>query len=322
MGSVLLYQNVTHMDKDMVAKIKAAAGERDLIVSTSPDEIREHLDGIEIIVGHAPPDILFGAENCRWVQLFSAGADALLMRHPQARGMDFRLTNVSGIHAISITEHIFALILSLARKIHMSVRASQDRSWLQMDRTDVQEIAGSTMCLLGVGSIGSRVALAARAFDMRVLAVRRHYALAPPQGIEAVYGPHDMNGALAQADWVVSCVPHTPETHEMISHAQFQAMKSEAFFINIGRGKTVDEPALIQALAAGSIRGAGLDVTYEEPNPAPSPLWDMDNVIITSHYSGMSMDYGRRAGEIFLDNLNRYTEGRPLRNQVDKQLGY
>ncbi len=310
------------MDEAMVARLQETAQPLDLIVSTDPDTIKARLEEIEIIAGHPPADVLFGAENCRWVQLFSAGADALLMKHPETRDMDFQLTNVSGIHAISITEHIFSLLLTLARNIHVSIRAQQDHDWRKQEQADVQEVAGSTMCLLGVGSIGSRVALAAQAFDMRVIAVRRHHELEGPQGVEAIYGPHQMNEAFAQADWVVACAPHTPETHEMIGREQFRAMKESAYFVNIGRGKVVDEPALVEALETRQIRGAGLDVTYEEPNPQDSPLWDMENVIITSHFSGQAQNYGLRATEILLDNLKRFNEGRPLRNQVDKQLGY
>lgn len=322
MSMVLVHQNEDQMDADIVGKLRAAAGPRELLITTDPATIKGRLDAIEVLAGHAPIEVLLSAENCRWVQLFSAGADALLMRHPQTRDMDFQLTNVSGIHAISITEHIFALMLTLARDIQGAIRTQQAGDWRRLSHITVQEVAGSTMCLLGVGSIGSRVALTARAFDIRVVAVRRHVDLAVPQGVAAVYGPDAMETPLAQADWVVSCLPHTPGTHELIGTAAFGAMPPDAYFINIGRGKVVDEPALIAALQAGGIKGAGLDVTYEEPNPSDSPLWRMDNVILTSHYSGMSVEYGRRAGEIFLDNLRRYASGRPLRNLVDKQLGY
>lgn len=322
MSVILLHQNIEHASQELIERIRAAAHPRDLIVSTDLDEIGKHLNEIEIIVGHPPADVLFRAENCRWVQLFSAGADALLMRHPEARDMDFQLTNVSGIHAISITEHIFSLLLTLSRSIHRSIRVQSRHDWAKYSHAEVREAAGSTMCLIGVGSIGSRVARTAHTFDMRVVAVRRHPGLDTPQGVEQVYGTEDMNEALAQADWVVVCTPHCPGTHEMIGRSQFQAMQRHAFFINIGRGKVVDEPALIEALREGWIQGAGLDVTYEEPLPDESPLWDMENVILTAHYSGQAPAYGQRAGEIFLDNLRRYTEGRPLRNQVDKQLGY
>ncbi len=288
MSAILLHQRIQHMDEALMARLQEAAQPLDLIISTDPDTIKPRLDEIEIIAGHPSAEVLFGAENCRWVQLFSAGADALLMRHPETRDMDFQLTNVSGIHAISITEHIFSLILTLARNIHVAIRIQRDHDWRKHDQADVQEVAGSTMCLVGVGSIGSRVALTAQAMDMRVIAVRRHHGFEGPQGVEAVYGPHQMGEAFAQADWVVACAPHTPETHEMIGREQFQAMQESAYFINIGRGKVVDEPALIEALRSGQIRGAGLDVTYEEPNPSDSPLWDMENVIITSHYSGQA----------------------------------
>ena len=322
MSLVLVYQNEDQMEADIVSKLRAAVGSKKLLITTDSEKIKGRLDEIEVLAGHAPIEVLLSAENCRWVQLFSAGADAVLMRYPQTRDMDFQLTNVSGIHAISITEHIFALMLTLARNIQRAIRIQKEGNWRRLPHAAVQEVAGSTMCLIGVGSIGSRVALTARAFDMRVVAVRRHADLVLPQGVDAVYGPDQMEKPLAQAGWVVSCLPHTPGTHELIGAAEFGAMSSDAYFINIGRGKVVDELALVAALQESGIKGAGLDVTYEEPNPQDSPLWQMDNVIITSHYSGMSVDYGRRAGEVFLDNLSRYAAGRPLRNLVDKQLGY
>lgn len=326
MGSVLFHQQADQLDPDVPARLQEAAGSREVLITTDSTVIQEKMDDIEVLAGHVPAELLFAAENCRWLQIFSAGADNLLMKHPQARDRDFQLTNVSGIHAISITEHIFSLLLTLARDIDGAIRVQKDRNWRKVgrnrDRRPVQEVAGSTLCLLGVGNIGRRVALAARAFDMRVVAVRRHYRLALPQAVEACYGLHNMAEALAQADWVVCCLPHTRETHEAIGADQFRAMQSGAYFINIGRGKVVKEPDLVQALAEGGIKGAGLDVTYEEPNPDASPLWDMDNVVLTSHYSGLSVDYGCRACEIFIDNLQRYVEGRPLRNLVDKQLGY
>lgn len=322
MSVVLVHQNEAEMDPGIVGKLQVAAGDRDLLITEESERIRECLNEIEVLAGHAPIEVLLGAENCRWVQLFSAGADALLMRYPHTRDMDFRLTNVSGIHAISITEHIFSLLLTLARNIQGAIRTQETKDWRSMSNQDVQEVAGSTMCLLGVGSIGSRVALTARAFDMQVVAVRRHADLDVPQGVNAVFGQEEMTKAIAQADFVVSCLPHTPGTHELIGEDSFAAMSPDSYFINIGRGKVVDEAALIAALQKGRIRGAGLDVTYEEPNPQDSPLWQMENVIITSHYSGMSIDYGRRAGEVFIDNLYRFAANRPLRNQVDKQLGY
>lgn len=322
MGVVLVHQDEADVDPSVREGLKEAVGSLELLITTDERLIGDRLQDVEVIAGHAPIEVLLGAENCRWVQLFSAGADAILMRHPQTRDMEFQLTNVSGIHAISITEHIFSLLLTLARDIQGAIRVQQDGDWRRLAQSQVREAAGSTMCLVGVGSIGSRVALTARAFDMRVLAVRRHPGLATPPGVSAVFGTDEMETALAQADWVVCCLPHCPGTHELIGAAAFAAMPEHAYFINIGRGKVVAEPALVEALRTGGIRGAGLDVTYEEPNPQESPLWKMENVIITSHYSGMSPLYGKRAGGIFIDNMRRFTAGRPLRNLVDKQLGY
>jgi len=144
----------------------------------------------------------------------------------------------------------------------------------------------------------------------------------PAAGIEKMFGVGQLLEALALADIVVISLPHTPETHHLFDARAFEAMKPDAYLVNIGRGKVVDEAALITALHSGSLAGAGLDVFETEPLPGDSPLWDMSNVIITSHYAGISPVYDQRAMAIVLDNLRRYKSGQPLAHVVDKQLGY
>ncbi len=177
------------------------------------------------------------------------------------------------------------------------------------------------MLLIGVGAIGERTAKIAAAFDMHVIGMRRNASLAV-SGIERMVRPDQLLDVLPEADFVVITAPLTPETRHMIDKRAFDAMKPTAYIVNIGRGATIVEPDLIDALQNGSIAGAGLDVFEQEPLPEDSPLWGMENVIITSHYSGLTPEYDARAIEIFLDNLNRYQAGEPLRNVIDKRLGY
>jgi phosphoglycerate dehydrogenase-like enzyme len=235
--------------------------------------------------------------------------------------MDFELTNASGVHAVPISEHILAFLFAFARDFQHMMRAQVRAEWMRHSRNDVFELAGSTMVLIGVGAIGERTAAMASSLGMRVLGVRRRPDV-DVAGVEAMFDLGQLDQLLPQADFVVLTVPLTPETRGLIGERELRSMKSGAYLINIGRGGTVDEDALLRALEGGWIAGAGLDVFRSEPLPPESPFWAMENVIVTAHYSGQTPRYNERASEIFLDNLQRYCAGEPLRNLVDKQLGY
>ena len=175
--------------------------------------------------------------------------------------------------------------------------------------------------LLGVGAIGARFARLCAACDMKVVGLRRDPSR-DSVGVSRMVGPSDLSEELPLADVVANTLPLTAETRHMLGRTEFQRMKQGAVVLNIGRGATIDESAMIDALNSGKLRGAGLDVFETEPLPAESPLWDMENVIITSHHAGETPNYSARAFEIFADNLERYLRGADLRNVVDKQLGY
>jgi phosphoglycerate dehydrogenase-like enzyme len=220
-----------------------------------------------------------------------------------------------------VTEHILALLLSFARQLPLAFAAQRQREWVHAENDQVFELAGKTLLLVGLGPIGRCTARVASAFGMRVLAVRRRTAGAEP-GVERIGTMDDLPELLPEADFVVLVVPFTAQTHHLIGASALARMKPSAYLINVGRGGLVDEDALIVALAESRIAGAGLDVFEQEPLPAGSPLWDLPNVILTAHYAGVTPDYDRRATAIFLDNLKRYVAGEPLRNVVDKRLGY
>jgi phosphoglycerate dehydrogenase-like enzyme len=292
-----------------------------LLVTEDRDEMEAALDDIEIAACQFPRDLLLRAHNLRWYQQWAAGANWLL-RYPEAAEMDFVLTNASGVHAIPISEHIFALLLALGRGIGRSVRAQMHAEWMAWEeKSDVFELADKTMVLIGVGAIGERTAQVAAAFGMRVLGVRRNPERGAA-GAEAMFGPDRLLDVLPEADFVVITAPLTDETRGMIGERELRAMRPTAYIVNIGRGGIVDEDALICALQEGRIAGAGLDVFETEPLPEDSPLWKMENVVITAHYAGATPHYDERAMAIFLDNLRRYKAGEPLRNVVDKKLGY
>jgi phosphoglycerate dehydrogenase-like enzyme len=322
MGIILLALDAGTLSEEQVARVRERLPPgTELLVTRDHDKIEPVLDAIEIAAGWFSLDLLPRASHLRWFQQWAAGADWLL-DHPRAAEMDFVLTNTSGIHAIPMTEHIFALLLAFARELDRALQLQERREWIhQSQHDDLFELAGKTMLLIGVGAIGKRTARVATAMDMRVLGIRRDPTRGAP-GVEAMFGPHQLLDLLPQADLVVLTVPLTAETRGMIGEPELRAMKSTAFLVNVGRGGTVDEAALAEALREGWIAGAGLDVFETEPLPEDSPLWRLDRMIVTSHYAGVTPHYNERALEVFLDNLERYRAGEPLRNVVDKQLGY
>ena len=321
MNVILLGFEPGTLSEAQLDQVRAAAPGMQVLVTRDRAEIAEVLDEIEIAVGGFPRDLFPEARNLRWFQQWGAGADWLL-RHPEAVELDFVLTNASGVHPIPMGEHILMFLLAFARGFHRAVRAQSCHKWISHQQQEgLFELAGKTMVLVGVGSIGQRTAELAKALGMRVLGVRRNPEVGVPD-VEAMFGPDQLLDLLPQADFVVLTVPLTCETQGMIGKAELRAMRTTAYVVNIGRGGTIQEPALIQALQEGWIAGAGLDVFETEPLPSNSPLWDLENVIVTSHYAGLTPRYDERALEIFVDNLRRYRAGEPLRNVVDKTLGY
>lgn len=302
------------------AAIRRLAPELELLVSADRAEIEARIERVAIAAAGLPLELLGRATALRWFQQWGAGADWLL-RYPEAARRDFILTNASGVHPIPISEQIIGALLMFARGLHRAVRWQAEGRWRKPPSDELFELPGKTMLLVGVGAIGERTAALAGALGMRVEGIRRNPER-PAAGVAAVYGPDRLRERLAAADAVVLTVPLSAETRGMIGEAELAAMKPGAYLINIGRGGTVDEPALIRALEAGRLGGAALDVFASEPLPADSPLWALENVILTAHYAGATPHYNQRALAIFLDNLGRFQRGEPLRNVVDKQAGY
>ncbi len=320
MPILLIHFDPDEVPEELLGRVDEIAPGYEVVVSNDREKIAGLLDEIEIVAGGGPYEPFVGGKNLRWVQQWGAGAD-WLERAPAAARADFVLTSVSGVHAIPISEHIFAFLLAFARQLPKAFRDQQKHEWHHHGFGDVFELHGKTLLMVGVGAIGEQAARVGCAIGMRVMGVRRH----PEQGADCVaemYAPEDLPELLPQADFVALTVPLTSETRGMIGEQELKAMKPSAYIVNIGRGGTIDQDALVQALREGWIAGAGLDVTDPEPLPPDSPLWEMPNVIITAHYSGLTPHYNERAIPIFLENLRRYVSGESLQNVVDKELGY
>lgn len=260
------------------------------------------------------PDVFAEARGLRWVQATVAGVDRLL--YPALAQSDVLLTNVRGMHADTIGDHVMMGILALARNLPRLVHQQAAARWMPVP---VAELAGDTLAVIGLGAIGQAIARRAGAFGMRVIGTRR--TPQPTPHVDVVFGPEDLETVLRQSRWVVLACPLTAETQGLIGEEQLNLLAG-GYLINIGRGALVDEAALTEALRDGRLAGAFLDVFEEEPLPETSPLWRLPNVLITPHMAGQQRDYAGRAVDIFVDNLIRYRQGRPLRNLVDKQAGY
>ena len=302
--------------------IREAAPDSEIITIKSREEWEQRSGEIgprvEVVFGLRPAAWFKDLPNLVWAQQTGAGANWLLDA-PEVAESDMILTNASGVAAIPIAEHILALMFILARGIQHNIRAQTGRNWDRRGRA--LELDGATMGLIGVGAIGEKTAEKAKGLNMKVLGIRRNPDRASPF-VDRMYGPDDLREVLGHADWVVITAAMTAETEGMIGAEEFKAMKESACIINIARGSMIRERDLIAALEEKRIAGAGLDVFEQEPLPEDSPLWDMKNVVITPHFAGSTPYYMDRLIEIFVENLKQYQAGEPLKNVVDKRLGY
>ena len=303
-----------------VEAVQSRAPDYELLVSTDRSEIERHLERIEISLAHLPHDLFASAPSLRWFQQAGAGAD-WLDRYPAVRELPFVLTSASGVHAIPISEHMFGFLLALARAFPKAIRGQSRGVWTRSDDPDVFEIAGKRVLVLGVGAIGERFARLCAANEMEVVGLRRNPEV-PAAGVGRMVGMDKLHDELPHTDIVANTLPLTSETRHFLGRKEFALLKEGAIVVNIGRGATIDEKALVDALRSGKVRAAGLDVFEAEPLPEDSPLWEMEQVLITAHYSGSTPAYNDRVFDIFLDNLDRYVRGEPLRNVVDKTVGY
>ena len=302
-------------------QLESAGGGRKLLISADETEIRPFLDEIEIALGDVPFGLIALMPNLKWLQLWSAGAD-FVQRFPALKELPFQLTTTSGIHRQQIAEHLFAMLLGWNRCLPDVSLARREHQWLFIKDRRLDVLNGKNMLIAGYGVIGEAVARIAAAFGMRVTGLRRDISKSPVIDGAQVEHASKIDSLLGEADHVVNILPFTPETRHYFGAERFGMMKNTALYINVGRGATTDQAALIDALNKKRIAGALLDVTDPEPLPGDSPLWDMDNVMITAHYAGSHPDYSRLAMAFALDNFERYNSGQPLKNLVDKQKGY
>jgi len=288
-------------------------------VEGAPELLERHIATADAVIGDLPERLFAQATRVRWVQTTGAGANGVT--YPALRDSDVTATSAIGVHVASVPEQTLAMLFAFARRVPEQV-LNQHGPHRFYWPTGMFEVEGQTMGILGLGKIGTALARKAKGLGMRVTGWRRSDTPAEPGLLDRQFAPDDLHGLLADADHVVITLPLTPETTHLIGERELRAMKRTAYLFNVGRGPSVVQDALLAALRDGTIAGAGLDVTDPEPLPPAHPLWDAPNLILLTHYGGLTPQYGPRAYAIISENVRRFLAGEPLMNVIDKHRGY
>lgn len=306
-------------DEQRAAILEAAGPGSTLTIATKlEDQIKAAADA-DVALGLIPREVFIAAPKLRYVQSLSAGVDPIM--YPEFVNSDVPLVSEKGIVGNQLSEHAFGLLLAITRKVG---ELASHNTWLvdrAKFRSDMWELAGMTMGVVGLGGTGLAVAKRAKAFDMHVIAVDVEEVVKPDY-VDDLWHASKLDDLLAACDVVVCCLPLTNETKDLFDYERFQHFKPGAILINVTRGEIVHEEGIVRALKEGLISAAGLDVAPREPLPDDSELWGLSNVIIGSHTAGGSPHRGQRAVDRFCANLRHLRNGEPLEGLIDKRKGY
>jgi phosphoglycerate dehydrogenase-like enzyme len=306
-----------------VDRIARALPEDEVVDAREPEARRlAYPDADVLFATRLRADEFALARRVRWIHSSAVGVGALLS--PALVASEVIVTNSRGVHSEAIAEHAIALALGVRRYLHIAVARQGQRRWAQEEIYEkrVPTLSRTRLLVIGLGTIGARVASHGAGLGMRVTGMRRRVSEPPPPGVSEVLPPEQLHAALQSADVVVLALPRTEETRALFGREEFDAMKPSAVLVNVARGRLVDEDALVEALERGRIAGAGLDAFQTEPLPADHRLWRLPNVLITPHTASFSGDYWPPVVDLFLENLRRFRKGEALINVVDKVRGY
>lgn len=286
----------------------------------SMKEADEALDQAEVLITYGE-DVteaeLSKAQNLKWIMVISAGLEKMPLKLIKEKGIF--VTNARGIHRIPMAEYTFTMLLHVAKNTKTWLENQSKAIWDR--RIKMDELHEKTLAIIGPGAIGSEIARLAKAFGMKTIGINTKGT--PVDNIDEIYKIDDLLPAIQKANYVVSILPETVNTFKLINRKVFEAMRDDAVFVNIGRGKTVDQAALLEALQTGQIRHAVLDVFEVEPLPTDHPFWKMENVTVSPHFSSVTSGYQPRAIEIFKKNLSNYIKGsNDWVNLIDLDRGY
>jgi D-2-hydroxyacid dehydrogenase (NADP+) len=302
---------------DWLADCEAVSERLRAVVAPTEEQLLAEIPDADIVFGRLPREPFLAAKKLKWVQSIGVGFDTML--YAEMVESDVIITNTAGAYDASMAEHALALMLSWTRGVIASERNRRQRNSAR--DIPVSQLAGRRACVLGLGTIGRRISLTLHRMGMHVTGVDAQVT-SVPEGVDELSDPDGMLAVLASSDYVAVALPLTGATRGLVDRTFFAAMPNHGYLVNVARGPIVNESDLIAALQSGEIAGAGLDVFEEEPLPDTSPLWDLENVVITPHLAGRSEEGRQNVLEIFCENLRRFTSGQPLMNIVDKRRGY
>lgn len=306
--------------KDKHKKQLEAAAEGCEFTYTSYDKVSGNMvEEADIIIGNVDPFFLQDAKRLKLLQLNSAGTDGYTKKG--LLDENTILTNATGAYGQAVAEHLFAILFSIQKKLHIYRDNQSKCSW--QDEGEIMPLSGGTLLIVGLGDIGMYFAKLAKAFGYDIIGIKRRVGEIPPE-IDEIYDMEMLDEVLPKADVVLSILPNTPATRNVFYKERFQKMKKTAILLNGGRGNAVNTEDLCNALITGEIYAAGLDVTDPEPLPQEHKLWNIRNAVITPHISGdfhlpATLD---RIVDICAENIKNFIEDEPLKNVVDMQTGY
>jgi D-2-hydroxyacid dehydrogenase (NADP+) len=316
----VVFTSNQRLSETEIGELRTSAPSLNLVFPSRENLLKELADA-DAVIGGLNREQFLAAKKLKWMQITSAGVENYLSV-PEIKNSQVVMTNMKIVQGVEIADHAFALLLALTRRIDVAIKDRETEKWRTLaDYGPPLELQGKTAVVVGVGGIGTQIAIRAKAFGMTVIGVDPKDLPYTPF-LDRTVWPDRLDSVLPEADVVFISAPHTPETDKMIGAAQFAKMKKGVLFIAVSRGKIYDNMALVDALKSGHVAAAGVDVTETEPLPAGHPLWKTGRVIITPHIAGRSDGEGPRYFEIYKDNLIRFGKGEPLRHQVDKAKGY
>jgi phosphoglycerate dehydrogenase-like enzyme len=286
--------------------------------------VKEEIADADVVIGWSlRGEQIKAAKKLTWIHSTATAVHALMS--PELRASNVVITNARDVHGPVVAEHTMALMFALAKRLPQAMRYQQQKHWAQQSLWDAplrpRELRGATISILGLGGIGRPLAKLAKSIGMKVIGVRQHSGRSC-EGVDIVYSLDHLEDALSEADFVVLALPLTDKTDRLMSGRRLALLKPDAYLINVGRGALIDEGALVEALQRRSLAGAALDVTTQEPLALDSPLWEMENALLTPHIAGLTDKMWERHYESFAENLRRFLKGEPLLWIVDKDKGY
>lgn len=285
------------------------------------EEVLPVLDDYEIFFGHDAAEVTRKGRNLRWFACSFAGIDPYRSDGAWANP-NCLFTNAAGAYGVAISEHVIMVLLMLLRQMPEVQRRMRRRDWRRVDR--IRSIHGLRLTILGTGDVGTQIACRAKAMGAFVTGVRRNAEKPADPAFDNIYSVRQLEELLPGTDALVLCLPGTLETEGILNRARIELLPDDALVVNVGRGSAVDQEALIDALRGNRLGGAALDVVTPEPLPPEHPLWQVPRLILTPHCSGdMALGYTRdRVVDMFLENLERYAAGEPLRYVPNRRRGY